>query len=256
MVSSEFPRLPPWLLARLRKQDFLISAPDGGCEIVTLRTEFSTKNYQGGLKGSSFNSAGCISDPQQVAVFMHYLSKLHPDIDRIFQCARVPFGVSLESDSERFMKSPLSHNMLSTMMRKISQEAKLSTAYANHSVRASTIASTIIVKLKKAGVEDRKICAVSGHRNIQSLESYDQTTTTEMKSLSAKIDGKATLAPSKRCHDRDSDLPAKKTDVLANALTFNALQNVNITVVRKRKLFLSRGEGQVSHFLIGNDDKR
>ena len=54
------------------------------------------------------------------------------------------------------------------MMREISEEAQLSTVYTNHSVRATEITLWL-----DAGLENRHIMAISGHRNEQSLKSYN-----------------------------------------------------------------------------------
>ena len=58
------------------------------------------------------------------------------------------------------------------MMVNLSEAAELSARYTNHYVRA-----TVITRLKRAGVEYRQICSVSGHKNIQSLQVYDRPTT-------------------------------------------------------------------------------
>ena len=55
-------------------------------------------------------------------------------------------------------------------MKRISEQAHLSTQYTNHCLRATTI-----VHLKEAGVEDRKICEISGHKNPASVTAYDRT---------------------------------------------------------------------------------
>lgn len=45
--------------------------------------------------------------------------------------------------------------------------------------------------MKKAGIEDRKIMAVSGHRNVQSLQSYDRPTHIDGSTVAAAaIDSK------------------------------------------------------------------
>ena len=54
------------------------------------------------------------------------------------------------------------------MMKEISQEAKLSTVYTNHCVRA-----TAITLWSQSGLENRQIMAISGHRNESSLRSYN-----------------------------------------------------------------------------------
>ena len=63
-----------------------------------------------------------------------------------------------------FFKSPLSHNKLDSMMKMISEAAGLSYSYTNHCLRA-----TSITHMKRCGIEDRKICTVTGHKNVNSL---------------------------------------------------------------------------------------
>ena len=41
-----------------------------------------SKNHQGGLAGSEFDSAGVIDDPVQVAVLKRYINALNPAVDR------------------------------------------------------------------------------------------------------------------------------------------------------------------------------
>ena len=54
------------------------------------------------------------------------------------------------------------------MMKDISAEAELSQKHTNHCVRA-----TAITLWSNAGLANRHIMAISGHRNEQSLRSYD-----------------------------------------------------------------------------------
>ena len=92
--------------------------------------------------------------------YQFYLDKLNPDIDRFFQRAKVGVGCLMSRDDAHwYMKSPLSHNLLGGMMKLISESAKLSKPYTNHCLRA-----TAVVHLKEAGVEDRTICEISGHK--------------------------------------------------------------------------------------------
>ena len=81
------------------------------------------------------------------------------------------------------MNAALGHNKLSKFMRELSTAAGLSNQYTNHYVRV-----TSIVNLKAAGVEDRKICAVSGHRNFQSLNANDRPTHDDTKALAKAVD--------------------------------------------------------------------
>ena len=96
----------------------------------------------------------------QVAVIKRYLSKLHPEIDRLFQRAIVGAGCCVSPGASLwYMKAPLGHNLLNDMMRNLSKAAKLSQVYTNHCLRATTVRH-----LKEAGVEDRTMCKVSGHK--------------------------------------------------------------------------------------------
>ena len=54
-------------------------------------------------------------------------------------------------------------------MKQMSKDAELSATYTNHCLRATT--STVLVN---AGVENRNICSVTGHRNEASIKSYVQ----------------------------------------------------------------------------------
>ena len=120
----------------------------------------------------------------QVAAMRRYVSKLHPDLDRLFQCPRAPAGMLVgEIDECWFIHSPLSHNLLDGMMKGLSHAAGTSRVYTNHCHR-----TTSVVQIKQNGAEDRKICAVTGHNNIASLSSYDIVTSHEAGVLADGID--------------------------------------------------------------------
>ena len=70
-------------------------------------------------------------------------------------------------------------------MRNLSKAAQLSQVYTNHCLRATTVRH-----LKEAGVEDRTICEVSGHKNPASLAAYDRVTPQKALELSVAIDKK------------------------------------------------------------------
>ena len=53
-------------------------------------------------------------------------------------------------------------------MKEIRTKAKLSKVYTNHCVRA-----TAITLWSQAGLSDRRICHISGHRNLKSLQHYN-----------------------------------------------------------------------------------
>ena len=167
---------------KLKKTDLLFTTIEGERAIV-LNADFLSKNHQGGVAGSSSETKGAITKPEMVATFERYISKLHPELDRLFQRAKYGEGVLKEDSPVWFMNQPLGHNTLAKMMKNLSEAAKLSSVYTNHCVRV-----TSIVNMKEAGAEDRKICAISGHRNIQSLQAYNRPTHRDVQALSIAID--------------------------------------------------------------------
>ena len=185
VISTHFCLRGGEIQCKLKKQDLIFQD-----DRISLATDFMTKNHRGGLKGTASTTAGCIKDPVQVAAIRRFMTKLNPDIDRLFQRARAPAGMLVcEADECWFIRSPLSHNILDGMMKALSCTASLSRVYTNHCLRA-----TSIVHMKKNGFEDRKICAVTGHKNIASLSSYDVMSRDEAGALADAIDLKPASA--------------------------------------------------------------
>ena len=81
------------------------------------------------------------------------------------------------------MKAPLGHNLLSSMMKRISVSAGLLRSYSNHCLRA-----TSITLLQKAGFSGRMICSISGHKNPSSLAAYNRPSKDEEKTMAAALD--------------------------------------------------------------------
>ena len=130
---------------KLKKQDLLFVESGR----FTLVTDFMTKNYRGGLTWSASTTAGYIKDAVQVAAIQRYVSKLHPNLDRLFQRTRAPVGMLVsENDECWFVRSPLSHNVLDGMMEGLSHAASASCIYTNHCLRA-----TSVVHIKQNGTE-------------------------------------------------------------------------------------------------------
>ena len=167
--------------AAICKNDLVFSQVNGK-EVIKLAPSYMSKNHQGGLLGSDWTSAGIIEYEHQVAVIKFYLTKLHPDVDRLFQ--RAMSSCTLPEQATRwYMRMPLSRNLLSTMMKRLSSAADLSKPYTNHCVRA-----TSITHLKQSGVGDRQICSVSGHKNVQSLEAYDRPSDSDAVRMASAIE--------------------------------------------------------------------
>ena len=97
----------------------------------------------------------------QVEALDLYLSKLHPSLDRFFQRAKVPPGTTLNdshSHSHWYVNSPISHNLLNQFMKRISEQAHLSTLYTNHCLRATTIVQLVLKTERFARFPGTKPC--------------------------------------------------------------------------------------------------
>ena len=176
---------------QLKKQDIVFEVDRTGKEYVTLKRDFVTKNCAGGVDGREFQSCGRLQDPVQIAAIKKLLTKLHPEVDRVFQRA-LP---GIQEEPTWFAKMPLGHGVVGNMLPRISSAAQLSKRYTNHCV---CVRATSIVLLKSAGFDDRSICYLTGHKNTQSLNSNCGPTEEEMRSLSSALDScSAKAEPSK-----------------------------------------------------------
>lgn len=167
--------------AKMLKTDIKICAGEEG-EYIRLRTDFATKNYQGG-SGSSRRDIGegLTTDKGDILPFKILLRTLHPDCPRLFQ--RVPPKYS-PRDAVWFCNMPLGKTTLAHMMQDMSAAAGLSTIYTNHCLRA-----TVLSMLSAEDVEDRHIMSVTWHKNALSLRSNTKPTTSQQRSMSAILDG-------------------------------------------------------------------
>ncbi|XP_072018850.1 uncharacterized protein [Amphiura filiformis] len=154
-------------LRDLNKDSFKCEVDGSGIEYLTPTCNEHEKNhpatvneqYNRKKKLYATNDAQC-----PVQAYKLYLSKLHPKCHALYQ---QPKKNANSHDPIWYNNCPLGHNTIGNTMKEISLDAKLSQIYTNHSIRA-----TAIRVLNAAGVSDRIICSLSGHRNINSLRSY------------------------------------------------------------------------------------
>ena len=154
------------VFAKLRRQDLVFKRDGDGKEFVLLDNDFVTKNTPGGLNAREFHYCGRIQDDSQVKALHRLVDRLHPKLDRLFQ--RVLPGCR-RKEGPWFAQAALGHNTLSDMMPLLSTRANLSMRYTNHCVRAS-----VVTDLKDAGFSNHEVCAVTGHKNESSVQSYDR----------------------------------------------------------------------------------
>ena len=169
----------------LTKNSLEFKEDDQGQEYVTIRHTEQTKNYQGGHKQDDqdysdarmYGTPWSPTDPVSSLKFM--LGKLHPECEALFQTPLIKFE---KSGTCWYKNEPLGKNSISQLMPKISKEAGLSQIYTAHCVRASTITS-----LHQAGVDAKQICAISKHKNEQSLNSYIKDSSSSQKRDCSRI---------------------------------------------------------------------
>jgi hypothetical protein len=94
-----------------------------------------------------------------------YISKLNPNCSVFYQYPKRKWSPECLIWYEN---RPLGVNKLGDMMKDISAEAELSQKYTNHCIRVAAITLWFNV-----GLANRHIMAISGHRNEQSLRSYN-----------------------------------------------------------------------------------
>ena len=107
------------------------------------------------------------------------MAKLNPRCDAFFQYPRKNSKWSYE-DEVWFDARPIGGNKLDGMMKSITEAAKLSKMYTNHSVRA-----TAITLWSNAGVQNCHIMAISAHCSEQSLLHYNtRPSTSQLRTCS------------------------------------------------------------------------
>lgn len=85
-------------------------------------------------------------------------------------------------------------------MKNISEEANLSKVYTNHCVRA-----TAITLWSNAGISNRHIMAISGHRSEQSLVSYNSRPSTSQLHNCSQVLSRA-FSSSTNNHSKSSEV--------------------------------------------------
>ena len=159
----------------LMKRSFVFEEDGDGQRYATMTHDEVTKNHPGGISDSeSFEKLARMYETEHpndgYKALKMYLDRLNPVCDSLFQYPKRQWK---PTDRVWYENRPLGVNKLSSMMKAISTEAELSREYTNHCIRA-----TAITLWSHAGLNDRQIMAISGHRNEASLRSYSSRPST------------------------------------------------------------------------------
>jgi len=151
-------------------ESFKFEVDANGRSYATMAHDEASKNHPGGLKdvSSTEKEARMYETEELIDGFKAlklYLSKINPNCTAFFQYPKRNWK---PEEDVWYEEKPVGVNTLANTMKCISEEASLSKVYTNHSVRA-----TAITLWSDAGVANRHIMAISGHRNEQSLAHYN-----------------------------------------------------------------------------------
>ena len=136
----------------------------------------------------------------------------------------------------------MGENKLNDMMKSIVADTSLESSdkkFTNPSAH-----KTVVSKLKKANVEQSRIIKVTGHKNIQSLDDYDEANEDEQQQLSYAISGRNNVNPqppvSREVHSRQELLASsgQKPISMPNSAAFGLNQSstlLNPTMMRAQE---------------------
>ena len=127
-----------------------------------------------------------------------------------------PFYLSVNynaKDETWYKAQPMGINCINEMMKRIVAGSSLEASckkLTNHSAR-----KTLVNKLKKTNVERSSIVKVTGHRNLHSLDDYDEGDEAEQRDLSTKISQRNNLQISNPSFSFDDKRSGSRTTNMA-----------------------------------------
>ena len=158
------------------------------------------KNYLGCTCGAEKVSIGRIQQPKQVNAIKLLTRKLHLPSKRLFQRAKKN---TTQDDKTWYKGQAIGKNTLASFMGRLSEKAKLSHHYTNHSVR-----TTCITGLVERGALDNIIMATSGHRSVKSFKIYNRQRPQQARQTAALLND------DDDCTDVDQILASASTEQL------------------------------------------
>lgn len=154
-------------LRQLQRSDFAVQRDGEGSLYVYKTRDEQTKNHQSDdnrAEGRMYEIRD--SDRCPVRSFVKFVKRLSPNCPFLFQKPR-----NRPENGVYYHNVVVGQNKLGSMMSEISDRAKLSIRYTNHSLRATTVHI-----LDKAQVPSRHIMTITGHKSENSLKTYSGLT--------------------------------------------------------------------------------
>ena len=233
---------------------------DDGLEFVEF-AEGPTKTRPGGLNAKRrqsqpkmFQTSG---ERCPVALFRQYINRRPRNLR-----ANDPFYLSIKYNSgpsnETWYKvQPMGENKNNSMMKNIISQTSLQSSekrFTNHSAR-----KTLVSKMNKANLERSSIAKVTGHRNIQSLDDYDEANEDEQRQLSWAI-SKGNSTPKPVPVVSSSSGPCASNAVIPHMMSsqaqnlINSFTNCNVTFNLNNKASPDKPRKRRFHFIESDSD--
>ena len=155
------------------KSTFGVRDDGNGSRYVCRLIDEMTKNHR---ENDKEESSGMMPEMPgnalcPVASFLKYVSKLHPENDKLWQRCRDSF---VPDDKVWYQNSCVGTKKLGSFMTDLRKALTLPVDYSNHSIRA-----TGATLLSRASFNPAQIMAVTGHKSVSSLAVYQRVSDQE-----------------------------------------------------------------------------
>ncbi len=169
--------------------------------------ENSSKNNPGGLanfkqeaKRVPIYSNSKAGDKCHIHILDLYFSKLPPDAwKKDYFYARPLPNVPSDPDKPWFSPVPVGKNMLATMLKNMCSEAQIDGRKTNHSLHATGAS-----ELFQAGVPEKIIKERTGHHSLETLRTYERTTTEQHQAISDILSAEKKITFQQALHSKQS----------------------------------------------------
>jgi hypothetical protein len=162
----------------MEKDDLYEEEDSSGRKYMKLRDRL-TKNHRGDSSQQSYGGIIMSSNDEKcpVKIISLYKGKLCHENKYFWQKPKSQFS----NNSASFCNQKVGINKISCFMKNICNVLNLSKTYSNHSVRSTSIS------LLGQYFEDTDVATVSGHKSLESLKVYKETSTVKKQAMSKSL---------------------------------------------------------------------
>ena len=188
----------------LNKKSISFDKDASGKKFAFINQTYLSKNVKASLSSKEFENLSqarmyAIPVPEKqehcpVKCLELYLEKMTDDCENLFP---MPLKLSNDNPCWYSSKRPLGKNSIGNMMKEISKNAHLNIIYSNHCVRV-----TVVNNLRNQGLTSNDIAAVTGHKNVNSVDRYvRRKTDSEKRNVSQMLSNSLVPGCSSTVHE-------------------------------------------------------